>query len=684
MRKKVEVVYQKDSKDCGPCCLQSIIRYYNGNVSLEKIREDSYTSVQGTSIYHLVNSAKSYGFEANAKKNIDIDFYNVILPAIIYVRLNNGLYHFMCLYSVGKNDAVIMDPSKGKVKIAKNELARIFTGIIIELFPKNNIVYFEKSNSIYGLFLQIILKNKTLVMLLLIGGLFLIGSTIIYGFYFKTMYELVSNNKYHEIVNYIVYFFLLILLLKLVLEYLQKYYENLLYKNIDIMTIGYFLNHIYNLPLKVISTRSSGEILSRVNELNNIKNLFSSLFITTFLNLSLILALMVVLFFINKLLLFVLLIIILFYVLFSIIINPYIYRKVKKNIDLQTSFNSVVTENINMLYSFKYLNKNKYASNRSEKSLSSFIYDSYHLNKVLNILSFIQNIIYDGGVFLVNSIGFYMVYRGNLSIASIIIFNSLMIYFNSPFKELLLILPKYNLLKASFQKICDFVDLKEEEYGKHGLFKNGDITFENVCFSYNGYTDNIKNLSLKIFQGQSVLLKGKNGSGKSTLCNLLLRIYETGRGRITINNKNIKDYSICTLRDNITYVSQKERLFKGTIKDNICLDSNRGFDKVCDICFLENIASKKHLRYESEIDNDYSSLSGGERQRIILARALMQNRKIIILDEALSEVDINMERKIIEKILYSYKNRTIIYVTHKKIPNLFDRVINLDEVNNHD
>ena len=175
------------------------------------------------------------------------------------------------------------------------------------------------------------------------------------------------------------------------------------------------------------------------------------------------------------------------------------------------------------------------------------------------------------------------------------------------------------------------------------------------------------------------MIKGQSGKGKSTLCKLLNRSLELNNGSILIGEKNINDYSLKTIRNNIIYVGQKEFLYTDTIKNNIMFynDDLEKFDKVCKICLIDEIVEKRKFRYDFGICNDSSNISGGEKQRIILARGLMNNFEVLILDEALSETDYEMEAKIIKNILKSYSDKTILYISHKKQDNLFERVIEI-------
>jgi len=682
MRKKIEIVRQRDIKDCGPCALQSIIKYYGGYVSLEKIRQDAYTSGQGTTVYHLLIAAKKYGFDAIAKKSPDKKL-NCNLPCIVHVKYETGLVHFMSLYKISSDEVLLMDPAKGKVKMKYEEFTKIFTGVFIELYPKNKIIFLEKESSIYKLFFNIVKNNKKLCLNVFLVSIILTIFTILSGFYFKVGFEMISNNIYLNSLNYVIYLFLIATILKVVFEFLKNYYENHLNKNIDVSILGDFINHIFNLPLKVISSRSSGEIITRVNEIGSIKDLFSQIFITSLMDLILSLAAVIILYNINDKLVLIILLFIILYVLINCLISPYFYQRIKRNLDYQTILNTSLIENIEMISSLKNLSRTNDAVNALEVKCSDVLLDNYTFSQNLNSFNAIKNMVSELMVFVVNTVGFYLIYKGALSYIDLILFNTLMYYFIDPIKNIVSLIPKFNFLRASFNKICDFVDLPEEKVGEIETFESGNVNFQNVSFTYNEYKEIINDLTLVIKKSEKVMLKGASGSGKSTLCQLLQRNFNPTSGSILINGKNILDYSIATIRKNITYVGQKEKLYTDTILNNILFYKEKGglFDKVCEVCCIDDIVSKKAFRYDSLIENGQINLSGGEKQRIILARALLDDSKILILDEALSETDYNLERTIIQNIKREFSDKTLIYVSHKKQDDLFDRVINIGQLN---
>ena len=478
MKNKMVIVCQRDVKDCGVCCLQSIIKYYNGYVPIEKIRLDTYTSMQGVSVYHLLKAAEKYGFDAIAKKIEDKDLNNIILPAIVHVKYDNGLTHFMCLYEIKGPNYILMDPSKGKIKMTKEEFNKIFTGVVLQFTPKDKIILLEKENSIYSLFIKILIKNKKLCINALLCSVLLTIITIISGMYFKVMNELIINNAFQNTIKITIFIFLVCIIFKIIFDYLKKYYENHINKNIDISVFKGFINHLFHLPLNVIESRSSGEIMSRVNEISSIKELFSQIFIIAFLDLMICLAAFIVLLNLNNKITFILVIFIIIYILLSILISPFFYKRIRQNIEYQTEVNTILLENINMINSIKNLNETENILNKIENKICNLIFDNYTFNININFFETIKNIFYELSFFIINTYGFYLIYNNKFSLISLVIYNTFLSYFIDPIKNIVSLIPKYNFLRASFNKICDFININEEKMGDNGKLINGDIVFE--------------------------------------------------------------------------------------------------------------------------------------------------------------------------------------------------------------
>lgn len=677
MYKEVSI-RQQDIKDCGAACLLSIIKYYDGNVSLEKIKIDTCINKNGISAYNLVKTARSYGFDSSG---IKISFEelkkgNVVFPAIAYLELQNGLRHYVVIYKITSKYVKIMDPAKGMVKVKHNEFARDFKDVLIIMYPISKIVNYGTNNKLYEIFISFVKSDKKLIINLFITSMILTIASVITSFYMKSIINF-ADKSLIGIFILITVLFAVLNLIKVIFSYLRNYYETYLNKNIDVKLIPTFIEHIFNLPLNAISNKTTGEIMTRVNELENIKEVLANMFITLCLNLLLAFVSWFVLFYINEKLTFILIIIIFIYILNNLLWLKPIDKLVDNNINLETEFNSVLNNNLKNIISIK--NDGLFSKNKIMSKLVVFLDNTFRFRKKISIYNFINDFIIEIGLYILNTFGFILILDNHLELIDLVTYDSLYLYFINPIKEIVSLIPKYVFVKKSFYKINDFLMLDEECIEeKNEIFTNGDITFSNIDFSYNMYDYPIKNYSLKIKKESKVLIMGKSGSGKSTLLKLLFRLYEPLKGNISINNIDIRDYNINTIRNNICYVSQDDGLYNDTLINNITLGKEADLNTINNIialCQINEILDKKSMRLNTFLLEDSSNLSGGERARIIIARALLKNSDIIVFDETFSAIAESDANKMINNIFDYYPTKTFILISHFKPKYNFNLVI---------
>lgn len=682
---KIEVVKQHDLKDCGACSLSCIIKYYDGYVPIEKIRDDTFTTGVGTTAYNLVEAAKSYGFEAIGFSVDDVKNENIYLPAIAHVVLKNGLNHFIVIYKITKNYVWLMDPAVGKTKMKIDEFNVIWDNILILLNPINKILKYDKDLTISSLLFKLILKNKSVFIKICIINIVVMFFTILTSFYFQVTISSINQGEDSIFLSILVFIFALTFFFKVFLNFVKNYYLTYFYRNLDVELFSDFLSHIFNLPLKFMQNRSTGEIVSRVQDLSEIKDLLSEFFTNVLLNTILVIGSMVVLYYVNSKLFLILCLVAIIYIIVGLLFSKLIYRKVRDNINAVTTFNSSLVENIEANTSIKNLGLVSHFLRHLEEKLIVMFHTNFKTQSVLNNISFIKEFIYEMGTFLVLSIGIIMISKGKLELLSLVTFQSLMLYFMNPIQDFIDLIPKFNYLKATFNKLSEFINIETDNYNDDGIktINDASVEFINVSFKYN-LTNILTNISFKIDAGDKVFLKGPSGSGKSTICNMLAYPKNDINGTINIGGINLADYSLGTILKTILYVGQNEKLITGTIRDNItCFRdiSDEDFRKVVEICRIESIVEKRPNRYDSVVNAMQNNLSGGELQRIILARALLKKAKILILDEALSEVNFDLELDIIDDIKKYYPTCTLIYVSHKDVSSRFKKVLDMGELN---
>ena len=226
------------------------------------------------------------------------------------------------------------------------------------------------------------------------------------------------------------------------------------------------------------------------------------------------------------------------------------------------------------------------------------------------------------------------------------------------------------------------MDLQEElDNGKIVDPAFGDLTLENVFFSYEIDKPILIDVNLKFPMGSKTALIGRNGSGKTTIINLLTRLYDPVNGRVLLNGTDITEISMQAYRNMVSVVSQQIYLFNDTIRNNICLYkqvSDEVIEAACKDSSLDDFLEEVSLDYV--VGQNGVMLSGGQKQKIALARALVHDKPIIIFDEATSNTDVYSEHQINSLLHTRLKDKTVIVITHKKeILNEVDQIVMLND-----
>jgi ATP-binding cassette subfamily B protein len=270
------------------------------------------------------------------------------------------------------------------------------------------------------------------------------------------------------------------------------------------------------------------------------------------------------------------------------------------------------------------------------------------------------------GTILIWLVGGYWVTQGTMTVGTLMAFTGYMWMFYGPIHMVAHIDRMLNRAASSVQRIFEVLDTEPLIFSKVGAEKpqsfQGQIELQNVSFSYDGIRKVLKDVSLKIEPGTMVGLAGPSGGGKSTLINLICRFYDVLEGRILIDGLDVREYDVEGLRRHIGVVLQEPFLFHGTVARNIAYGQP---DATLDQVIEAARAANAHDfivgfpdGYDTMVGERGHTLSGGERQRISIARAILNNPKILILDEATSSVDTETEKLIQEALDRLISNRT--------------------------
>lgn len=669
MNKKL-IVKQNSFKDCGPSCLLSIMKYYNIEVSHEELTLNLKMDREGTNAYNIINVSKLYGLDGYGIHNSVDDIINgkVKLPIICHV-LKNSYYHFIVVYKVKNNHLIVMDPSTNNTKLDIETFKSLYLNTSIVIYPVKKINIINNNKRLIDIIKIYLNKEIKNIIKSILYSLFVILLTLFLNTYTLLLIDYIIPNYKLKLLIIITFIFLLLGVYKSILNYYKNKLIIYLSKQISIYLNKEVINKFFNLPYLFFKNKSTSEVISRINDLEIFKEIFTSIIVSLSTNIILIIVSMIVLLSINIKLFIINIISLVLYFIIVISFKNSFSKRTEQLLDNKSIYNKILNENIYSYESNRNINQINNKILKIEDKYKDYIHSESKYNILFNKQLTIKDILFIFTNILSLSISILLIINNSLTIGRLFLYTSIVYYFIEPIKEILDLGPNINYLKSIYNRINDLLLVKEKEDIKDKYKIKGDIKINNICYSYNNIDYIIKNINLEIPYKSKYLIYGKSGLGKSTIIKILLKYLGDYKGNIKIDNNDLKNISRESIQDSFTYVSQNNYITNDTIKNNIIYDrdiDDNDYKKIIDICNLNTLIESKYLKDNFVIEDNGFNISGGERQKIILARSLLKDSNYIILDEALSEVDVYEEKQILNKIFDYCKDKTLIYISHKK------------------
>jgi len=681
--KKYPIVLQDEIKDCGVSCIQMIIKYYGGYVKKSNLLEMTKTSKKGTTAFNIKDTLINLGFDAKGIKCElkDINKDNIVLPCIASVTIDNSYKHFIVIYEINfkKKYLVIGDPADKVRKITYKDFIKIFNNVLIVFFPIKTLPIEEDSSQIKFI-LNLLKPHKKTLINIFILSIFITSFSIITSFYTEYMINSLSfYSKKYLILLFCIFFSIYIL--KILSDYFRNKLLLFINQKLDLVLTLDVFEKIIKLPYSYYQNRTTGDVISRINDLESVRDMISKVALSIFVDLPLTIVSLTVLYFINKTLFIIGLIILVLYFIIIVVFRSIFNDYIKKIQTKKGEATSLMVESISGFETVKGMHIESNIKDKFEKRYVKFLKDIFNYQNLFFIQNLFKEIIDSIGFIVIILVGCILVISGEMSVGRLLTFTSLLVYFLEPIKSIINLDNMIKEAKNALKRVLDIVSYEQTKDGLVRDFKNGEIEFKNLDFSFNDRDYILKNINLKIKEGSKVMVIGKSGSGKSTLFKILMRFYKLKNNKVFINNIDLNSYYLNTLNNNILYLGQNEILFNDTLYNNLVFDNSNSsnFFDVCRMCYVDKIMDS-NLGYNMMIEENGFNLSGGEKQRIMLARTLLKNFNILIIDEGLSQVDVNMERKILKNIFEYYKDKTIIVISHR-LDNLdlFDSLVKIEK-----
>lgn len=625
--KKYPFEKQIGLKDCGVASLKMIIKYYGGDYPIENLRILTNTSKSGTNAYDLIEGAKKIGLDSAGYEVKLEEIDSKILPVIAYTVIDKIYQHYVVIYEINykKQELIIGDPATKLKTIKMEDFKKIYQNIILSFSPLKKLPLIKEQPIIKEQIKLILSNNKKNIFSILILSIIITLLTTIITLSIKILLDNINMIIYPIVI--------LIAITKYILEIINNKSILKLQFKINQSLYQKIFEKIIFLPYQYYRNRTTGEMLSKITNIEKVSNFIINTFSNLTINLLIIIFSFIVMYVINIKMLFIISILTFFICLTTLIYREKRTSYLTETISNKSIIDSYLYEVVSGFETVKGLNIEDCIINKIKEKNNNFLKTRNKYN-LINIKEYtLQNLIYIIGNIVFILIGTKFIKDGIMRISDFVLFFSLYNNFSEPFINIIDYLHDLKDIKISIKCIED-------------LFIPNSYKKEKTINSY------FKN----------TIILGPSGVGKSTLL------------------KKIKGYYSSNNED-IIYISQNEILFTDTIYNNILIanKNKEDLDKVIDICELKGVIESRKLKGNSLIEENGYNLSGGEKQRIILARSIIKKPKLLLIDEGLSEVNIDLERKILKNIMNSYKDMIIVFVSHRKENiDLFDKVIDLE------
>ena len=480
----------------------------------------------------------------------------------------------------------------------------------------------------------------------------------------------------------------IVLLFDFLLKMLRVHYVDLAGKNADILLASRLFEQVLAMRLAVRPS-SSGSFANQLREFESLREFFSSATLVAFIDLPFVFLFILIIYSIGGPLAWIPLLSLPLVMIITFILQGPLRMLANRSFREGAQKHALLVEAIFGLETIKSFG----AESRLQRDWENFVSQSasstnslrFFSSLAMNFSGFIQQVSY----ILLIIVGVYLVVAGDLSVGGLIACSILSGRAMAPLSQVVAFLSKFNQSQASLETLTKIIALPTERDASqsylHRPVLKGDIEFKNVSFSYpQQKTKALEGLSLSIKAGEKVGIVGRIGSGKSSLEKLILNLYGPDEGVLRIDDTDIRQINPADLRKNIGYVPQDIYLFYGSVRSNITLGADHVSDEeILNAAILSGVHDfvRHHpMGYDMLISEGGSSLSGGQRQSIAIARALVRNPSILLLDEPSAMMDSTSEAQILQRLRSFIVDKTVIIISHRMpLLELTDRIIVMDQ-----
>lgn len=679
---KVPFIHQAESSECGLACLSMICGFYGKNIDMMTLRQKYKISSRGVNLKDITIIAKRLGLTSRAL-SVDLQSIKSLrLPVIIHWDFN----HFVVLVKVTSTKVVIYDPASGPRKMNISELSQHFTGVVLETWPSSE--FKEETiqkklglrmliNSVHGI--KKVLLNVFLFSFIieLIGILIPIGSQLVID------HVIPINDK--QLLMLICIGIIFFILFRTFVAILRSWALLVLNTLIEIQWKISLFSHLMQLSLDYFERRKLGDIQSRFLSVDTLRNIFTTNIVGIIIDSIITLGILTVMTIYNvKLTLFVVAFL-LVYVSVRLFTYQYYKRLSEDEILRDARVNSHFMESLYGIVTIKMQGIRVKRENYWLNLVIDKVNSSIKLKKMNIFFDSVNTLIISLEQVFFLWLGVIFIIDSKITMGMFFAFGLLRTQLSNRVTSLTDYILELRMLSIHSERVSD-IALNEVYHDETDSFRyenkqSVSLEVKKLIYSYDGQSRPIfDGLDINIRSGESVAIVGSSGVGKTTLLKILSGLIKQDSGEILIDNINIKQLGLNNYQKIISCVMQEDKLFSGSLEENICgfsdnIDRNWMIE-CANNADIHHIIMAMPMQYETLIGELGEGLSGGQKQRLFIARALYRKPSILFMDEATSHLDNQSEEKI--NLAIKKLSITRIIVAHRESTILSaDRVIHL-------
>ncbi len=661
----------KSPLDAGVACFQMVSKYYGMPFRKEVINRVINEQMQRT-------GALSMPLCGAIVELMGLNGQLVKVPASAFTRLNPPALirwqdNLAVLYEVDERKVILGVPAKGILKLKPEEFLDSWDDDGQVLLLKRTK---DTPQERFGLswFIPSLVRYKKVLIEVFVASFFVQLFALANPLMIRIIIDQVIGQNSVSTLNVLGFFLVVLSIFESLLTALRTYLFVDTTNRIDMSLGSEIIDHLLRLPLRYFEKRPVGEISTRINELENIRQFLTGTALTVVLDAIFSVVYIIVMLVFSPLLTAVALGIIPIFIILTLVFSPVIRKQLRAKAERNAETQSHLVEVMTGIQTVKAQNIELRSRWEWQERYARYVSAGFKTVITSTIASSTSNFLNKLSALLILWVGVYLVLDGQLTLGSLIAFRIISGYVTTPILRLTQLWQNFQETALSLERLADIVDTPQEaEKDRTNIpmpLIQGAVKFESVSFRFKPTGPlNLYNVNLDFEPGTFVAIVGASGAGKSTLTKLISRLYEAESGRILIDGYDINKVELYSLRRQVGVVPQDTLLFEGTIQENIALTNPDATTE--EIIHAAQVGAAHEFvmslpnGYNTMVGERGASLSGGQRQRIAISRSVLQRPRILVLDEATSALDYATEQQVCLNLSDEFKDTTVFFITHR-------------------